>query len=275
MRMPLALLRLLSIGATALPWLCGCVSTPYAKAVVISESYDPKSKSGHSELKTAYCDAEKVKDMLSKLNKDNKGRIALSDHVNSMSQNSLDEVVHQFEQSPHPAIALVYVAAHGFQSDGHTYFVGAAGESVDAEDFMSKIMKTATGSIFLLDICRTSGKPTELEPAATRLYDKSALVLFASSAGTDDSGGYGPAGSPFARAIVKEFAQKQELRLSLRNMVVDVNKDTGPANTVNATRPVDAADAAKQGKPQNPWPYGLITFDVFLAGRPAWGGEGP
>jgi|KBSMisStandDraft_5_1062788.scaffolds.fasta_scaffold168460_2 hypothetical protein len=239
--------------------LAGCATTtPYARVVVISESYTTHPR-GLTPLDTAASDATHVHDALADLG----SRISAHTPIPTLNEATLEEAKAFLFAEPRPTIALIYIAAHGFQENGHTFFRAANGDKLSAEEFMSSVMEhypdeKKQGSIFLLDICREEQNSPELRPDNATLVRKSAVILFASSANDVSNGG----GSPFARAIAHELPRQQELRESLRNIIEAVAKDTRAARK-NMGRP-----------PQNPWPYGLILFNVYLGERRTSGEAG-
>jgi uncharacterized caspase-like protein len=178
-------------------------------------------------------------------------------------------------------VALLYYAGHAVQVNGQNYFLAADGTTlVASESVLAPLMAKARGTIFLIDACRdnpfrgTDAAKAELKISAGagknrtierisiaqlakaadglsqmgNLRGKNTIVLFSTDPGNVAQDGVAGSGSPFANAVVREFAKRQALDAAIRRITADVDKDTS-------------------GK-QSPWRQGDLSFPLFLAGEP-------
>jgi uncharacterized caspase-like protein len=178
-------------------------------------------------------------------------------------------------------VALLYYAGHAVQVNGQNYLLAADGATlVASENVLAPVMARARGTVFLIDACRdnpfrsTATKQSELKISAGsgksrtietisieqlakaadglsqmgNLRGKNTIVLFSTDPGNVAQDGLEGSGSPFANAVVREFAKRQSLDSAIRGITVDVDKET----------------ASKQ----SPWRQGDLSFPLFLAGQP-------
>jgi uncharacterized caspase-like protein len=144
-------------------------------------------------------------------------------------------------------------------------------------------MSRARGSVFIIDACRNNPFVRKSETASTaltvsylqpqtremqmisreelessaaglsqigNLRGSNAIVFFSTDPGNVALDGVAGEGSPFARAIVKEFVKRQSLDAALRRVTATVSKETQ--------------------RQQSPWRQGDLGFPLFLAGQPAF-----
>lgn len=187
--------------------------------------------------------------------------------------------------------AVIYVAAHGLRgNDGWTYLVDGQGVPVALEPLLEKVMGVARASMIFIDVCRSPEQMAKQQSAllATQLAEQrakpesaqagklaglkgnQAVILFSTDAGNWAIDSKGEKGTPFAEAFTREFVKRQELRITLRNIVLDVIRSNEAQGS--AKRGQTLVNPVKPDNEQNPWPYGLITHDIFPAGRPSSGG---
>lgn len=179
-------------------------------------------------------------------------------------------------------IAVLYIAAHGFQVDGINYFLTSDGLSLIALDpLLKQLTERAKGAVVIVDACRNNPisyfddedqVPVVEVSDATRsiqpisLYDLanasqglsqvgnlrglSAVVFFSTEPGNVAEDGAAPGGgSPFATVFAREIKRRQSLDEAFRRTAVAVNEST-------------------EGR-QSPWRQGDLPFNVFLAGMRA------
>jgi uncharacterized caspase-like protein len=179
-------------------------------------------------------------------------------------------------------IAVLYVAAHGFQVDGINYFLSSDSTALIALDpLLERLTARAKGVVVIVDACRnnpistlddgedisvveiTDGSRglqpiTLLDLAQARdglaqlgnLRGLSAVVFFSTEPGNVAEDGDTPGkGSPFAKVFAREITRRQSLDETFRRTAVKVNDAT-------------------QGR-QSPWRQGDLPFNVFIAGMRA------
>jgi len=191
-------------------------------------------------------------------------RAAMTEFVESLSQDD---------------IAVLYVAAHGFQVDGVNYFLSSDGTALIALDpLLQQMTDRAKGAVVIVDACRNNpiaafGRDEKLSVVeiddTTRsvqpisLYDLanagrglsqvgnlrglSAVVFFSTEPGNVAEDGATPGmGSPFAKIFAREIRRRQSLDEAFRRTAVAVHKVT-------------------EGR-QSPWRQGDLPFNIFIAG---------
>lgn len=179
-------------------------------------------------------------------------------------------------------IAVLYVAAHGFQVDGINYFLSSDGTALIALDpLLQQMTAKARGAVVIVDACRNnpiamfdedeefsvveitdatrSAQPISLFDLANasaglsqvgNLRGLSAVVFFSTEPGNvAEDGDTAGEGSPFAKVFAREIRRRQSLDEAFRRTAVEVNKKT-------------------DGR-QSPWRQGDLPFDVFIAGMRA------
>lgn len=191
-------------------------------------------------------------------------RSAMADFVDSLSGDD---------------IAVLYVAAHGFQVDGINYFLSADGGALIALDpLIQQMTERAKGAVVIVDACRNNPiaafdeddefsvveiadatraiQPISLFDLANagrglsqigNLRGLSAVVFFSTEPGNVAEDGATPGkGSPFAKVFAREIKRRQSLDEAFRRTAVEVNQNT-------------------DGR-QSPWRQGDLPFNVFIAG---------
>ncbi len=176
-------------------------------------------------------------------------------------------------------IAVLYVAAHGFQVDGINYFLSSDGAALIALDpLLQQMTAKAKGAVVIVDACRNnpiamfdedeefsvveitdatrSVQPISLFDLANaseglsqvgNLRGLSAVVFFSTEPGNVAEDGATPGeGSPFAKVFAREIKRRQSLDEAFRRTAVAVNERTN-------------------GR-QSPWRQGDLPFNVFIAG---------
>ena len=176
-------------------------------------------------------------------------------------------------------IAVLYVAAHGFQVDGINYFLSSDGGALIALDpLLQQMTERAKGAVVIVDACRNnpitmldrhdefsvieiesetrSVQPISLMDLANaseglsqvgNLRGLSAVVFFSTEPGNVAVDGENPGtGSPFAKIFSQQIKRRQSLDNAFRRTAVEVNELT-------------------EGR-QSPWRQGDLPFDVFIAG---------
>jgi uncharacterized caspase-like protein len=242
-------------------------------ALDYTESYDR-----NLALKNTMRDARAITDMLRGIRLRD---VALIENPTSERwQSELDTFVGKLTDQD---VGLLYYAGHAVQVGGRNYFLTADGATlVAAEQILAAVMAKARGSLFLIDACRDN--PFRRQPAAgdpdfkvrgvgtgsTRaletisrsqlattsnglsqlgnLRGTDAIVLFSTDPGNVALDGDAGNGSPFANAVVRQFAVRQSLDSAIRRITAEVRERTGGQ--------------------QSPWRQGDLSFPLFLAGRP-------
>ncbi|MEO1044485.1 MAG: caspase family protein [Pseudomonadota bacterium] len=181
-------------------------------------------------------------------------------------------------------IALLYYAGHGFQIEGHNYFLAADGVSlIPLEDLIRRLTEKARGAIVIVDACRNNPLAAQQAQSTKRslalniagaarsaesitLYDVanagpglaqlgnlrglSAVVFFSTDPGNVAEDGATPGkGSPFATVFAQQIKRRQSLDETFRKTAIEVNEKT-------------------DGR-QSPWRQGDLPFNVFVGGMRA------
>jgi uncharacterized caspase-like protein len=178
-------------------------------------------------------------------------------------------------------VAVLYYAGHAVQVNGENFFLAGDGITlISSEQVMLPVMAKARGTVFLIDACRDN--PFRNQPAQKRelkistgtaksraietlsldqlarnagglsqmsnLRGKNTIVVFSTDPGNVALDGEPGQGSPFATAMVREFAKRQSLDAAIRQISAAVDKSTHSK--------------------QAPWRQGDLSFPLFLAGQP-------
>jgi Caspase domain len=256
----------LKVSLLLLTFLSGCATDHPVKAFVVSETY-ADSSDPRLLLPNAKENADRVSDALAGLST---AATATPGRLTQLTRATWESEAKRFSSTlTDKDYAVVYVSAHGaVDSGGDIVLFDATGSSFRVTGELQDIMKKASASVFFLDICRKTDDaiaPSNFsgvklvgpnKKRGSQEEGGSGLILFSTDLGRD--AGNSPA---FSDQVAQEVPKRQELRVTLRNIIGNVSYLTSRTSDGD--------------KDQHPWVYGLIPSDIYLAGPPRKPGTGP
>lgn len=242
-----------SIGVLILTTLCGCATSHHVKILVVSETYE-KSPDPTWTLPRAQENATRVLTALKSLSTA-KGLQAVQ--VTSLTSENWHNAINEFTHSlTKQDYAVIYISSHGGQDTASkdAALLDVSGHPIKLTHDLQTIANHAYANIFFLDICRRGNEESTVPHVD--LTGRASIVVFS----TDPYRNAGD-GPTFSKAVAEEIPKKQELRITLQNIIQTVIH--------KSSKTPDEADY------QDPWTYGQIPWDVYLAGEPPKPGTGP
>ena len=237
--------------------LGACATHHSVKYLVISETYTEHGISGVPVLKNAQQGATLVFDALGRLSTAGSVHPQPTRELTPKSWKSATDNLKNSLSSSKQDYAVVYIAAHGaVDSSGQIVLFDSTGHPFLANEALQHIRDEAAASVFFLDICRTENEALVTATSGVDLRGKNTVLLFSTDfnhAASDSTA--------FAEQIALEIPKRQELRITLRNIIDGVIRDS--------------SQTADPRHVHTPWPYGLIDSDIYLAGPPRKPGTPP
>lgn len=241
----------------ALALLSGCATDHHVRTLVLFETYQSSPADSHlDQLPNAEENAGRVSKALASL--------STAQKPDPTSSQPLTREVWQSKTTRFTSTltdkdyAVVYISAHGaVNSAGDIELFDTGGGAFPVTDELQAIMNKASASVFFLDICREADKASvHSSSSGVRLVGSNGTILFSTDLGRDAGDA-----SIFSKQIEHEITKRQELRVTLRNIMKNVIEQSGRTSNPDLR--------------QHPWTYGLIPSDIYLAGPPPKPGTGP
>lgn len=259
--------------------LIAALIAPCARAEVrvVVWASDYRNAGNHDlELPNTLVDARSVTEMFRKL-----GVKDLHLIENPLAETWESETASLAQRLGPDDVAVLYYAGHAVQVDGENFFLAGDGSTlISSEQVLVPVMAKARGTVFLIDACRDNpfrnqaAQKKELKISAgaaksrametlslsqlarnagglsqmSNIRGKNTIVVFSTDPGNVALDGDPGKGSPFANAMIREFAKRQSLDAAIRQISAAVDKSTNSR--------------------QSPWRQGDLSFPLFLAGQP-------
>ena len=259
--------------------LVAALVAPCARAElrVLVWASDYRGAGNHDlELPNTLVDAHGVTDMFHKL-----GVKDLRLIENPLAETWESETASLAQRLGPDDVAVLYYAGHAVQVQGENFFLASDGTTlISSEQVLAPVMAKARGTVFLIDACRDNpfrnqaAQKKELKISAgtaksrametlslsqlarnagglsqmSNIRGKNTIVVFSTDPGNVALDGDAGKGSPFANAMIREFAKRQSLDSAIRQISAAVDRSTNSR--------------------QSPWRQGDLNFPLFLAGQP-------
>lgn len=250
--------------------LDGCAAVTQNRVALVIENRDYpyerclklKEKVCYSNLKnssTGGADADGLTESLRKVGFTVfKLNDAIEEQINGAIQKFKNKLLTQNEGKLQPnTIGLVYFYGHGFENEGKNYLVPIDylqndKPGISATDWYERLSEgeavgllKGSANIFILNVCRTTGKNVEENPSR---LPASTLVAFAT-----EPGKVAKTTGPYTKTLLKYLSQPN---LSIRDLFDKVNDEV---------RQLEANEAEKHRPTMNPGddPEGLFRHTYF------------
>jgi Caspase domain len=234
-----------------------CATHHSVKYLVISETYTEHGVSGVPQLRNAAKGATLVSEALERLSTADSIHTQAIRELTPGSWKSATDTLAASLASSKGDYAIVYIAAHGaVDSSGEIVLFDSTGHPFMANRALQRIRDNAEASVFFLDICRTESEALVMATSGVNLRGKNTVLLFSTDFNNTASDSL-----VFAEQTASEIQKRQELRITLRNIIEGVVRDS--------------SRTADPKRVHHPWVYGLIDSDIYLAGPPRKPGTPP